>query len=111
MWSKIDNSLLIYKSNYNFNQKHKIIAFDLDDTIIKTKSKKKFPIDKNDWIFKYNSNKKLIDEFNKGDTNIIIFTNQSSITKKGYDKQIEDDIKYKIENIINQLNIPIMVFR
>lgn len=110
MWSKIDNSLLIYKSNYNFNQNHKIIAFDLDDTIIKTKSKKKFPIDKNDWIFKYNSNKKLIDEFNKGDTNIIIFTNQSSITKKGYDKQIEDDIKYKIENIINQLNIPIMIF-
>lgn len=112
MWQKIDNSLLIYKSNYDFNKNHKIIAFDLDDTIIQTKSKKKIPESINifDWEFKYNSNEKIINEFNKGDTNIIIFTNQSSITKKGYNKQIEDDIKDKIENIINNLNIPLMVF-
>lgn len=110
MWQKIDNSLLIYKSDYNFKQNNKIIAFDLDDTIIKTKSNKKISIDKEDWEFKYNSNKKIIEEFNKGDTNIIIFTNQSSINKKEYNKEIEDNIKYKIESIIKELNIPVMVF-
>jgi len=112
MWSKIEDSLLIYNSNinYDFKQNHKIISFDLDDTIIKTKSNKTLPINKEDWIFKYNSNNKIIEEFNNGNTNIIIFSNQSTINNKGYNKQIEDDIKYKIENIINQLNIPIMVF-
>lgn len=112
MWSKIEDSLLIYNSNinYDFKQNHKIISFDLDDTIIKTKSNKKLPINKEDWIFKYNSNNKIIEEFNNGNTNIIIFSNQSTINNKGYNKQIEDDIKYKIENIINQLNILIIVF-
>ena len=141
MWIK-QETLLIYNSNNNFKNNNKIISFDLDDTIIKTKSNKKlpegvslkakpsgkldfpegvslkakpsgklgFPIDKNDQEFKYNSNKKLLEEYNKGDTNIVIFTNQSSITKNGYNKEIEDDIRNKIEDIIEKINIPIDVF-
>ena len=42
--------------NYEFKDKP-FAAFDLDDTIIKTKSGKKFPRDKEDWVFTYDSTK------------------------------------------------------
>ena len=63
--------------------REKIACFDLDHTLIKPKSGKTFPIDKNDWTWIYsnvpvklkelyddNFNKKLV---NYNDKNLIIF--------------------------------------
>lgn len=102
-WLLIENSLLIYKSSIT-QSKSNYLFFDLDYTLIKPKSKNKFPKDKEDWEFIYNSNIKLKEEYNKN--NIIIFTNQSKLNTN--DKI--NDFKYKIENIINTLNIDIQVY-
>ena len=51
-WSQPADQLLYYrpKSTENFLS-HKAVLFDMDGTIISTKSGKKFPIDENDWKF------------------------------------------------------------
>ena len=54
-WYILDNIIFGYsknlKNNFNFSNVNKIILFDLDNTLIKTKSKKVFPINKYDWEF------------------------------------------------------------
>jgi hypothetical protein len=78
----------------NFKLKNKVASFDLDGTIIKTKSGKKFPIDdETDWEFLYGDktkNKiKEISEDNK--TCIIIISNQASIEIKRTDKSTRNN--------------------
>jgi bifunctional polynucleotide phosphatase/kinase len=95
---------VLYYLNLDLSKK-KIAAFDLDNTIIVTKSNAKFPKDKNDWKF-IDSN--IISEFNTRliDYNIVIYTNQ-----KGLDKKLGlDNFKEKIINIIQSFNVKISVF-
>lgn len=91
----------------NFILKENIACFDLDNTLIKPKSNKKFPIDKNDWIFLYDNIKNKINEYIQNNYCVIIITNQAGI-KKG--KINIDDFKDKIFNIQANLNIPIRIY-
>lgn len=102
-WLLIDNSLLIYKSELDINKDY--LLFDLDYTIIKPKGKNKFPKDKNDWMYIFNSKEKIIEEYNNN-KNIIIFSNQSKLNSE--DKI--NEFKEKIENIIKDLNINIQIY-
>ncbi len=83
-----------------------IAGFDLDGTIIFTKSGKKYPIDENDW----KPNNEMIEKMNTiKNYNIVIFTNQKNLTEKlGISK-----FKIKIENILKlfnkDLNISIII--
>jgi len=90
--------------NLNLIKNLKVASFDLDDTLITTKSNKKFPIDENDWKFKKN----VVETINKlTDYNIIIFTNQKNLDQKlGLDL-----FKLKIDNIIKNFkpNISVVV--
>lgn len=90
MWEESEN-LLIYKKTGKHSDA--VAAFDLDETIITTKSGKKFAKEITDWKFKNN----VINKFKQLET-IIIFTNQK--------KAVEDikGLKNKIEDIINSLN-------
>jgi bifunctional polynucleotide phosphatase/kinase len=100
-----EKSDLIYYSNRK-NNNNKIAAFDLDYTLIKTKSGKTFPLNKNDWIL---WNNKVLDKLNELVSNgfqIIIFTNQSKLKNN----QTIEDFKYKINNIIQLLNLEVQVF-
>jgi len=93
---------LNFKTKFNRN---KLACFDFDYTLIKTKSGKKFPIDKNDWVWLYDNIPNKIKELYNDNYNIIIFSNQLGISKKLTNK---DDIIYKIKNIYESLNIPIV---
>lgn len=97
---------MFYQSiSYNFNFKENVLAFDLDYTIIKPKSGKKFPINENDWKFIFDSKKKLI-ELSK-DNSIIFITNQLGISKG---KSSIESLNNKLDSIQKILNIPLLVF-
>ena len=100
-WEIIDNS--VWKYSFNYPQKNKkIVSFDLDDTLISTKSKKKYPISADDWIEINNSKNRLTETFKT--SNIIIFSNQSKI------KGQEEKIKSKFEQVINYFQLPLTVY-
>lgn len=73
-----ENILFIINSNNNSSSK-KILAFDMDGTLITTKSGKIFPKDSNDWEFLFSLeiiiNK--IEEYKNNNYNIVIFSNQN----------------------------------
>ena len=94
---KIFNSVLYQiHGNHKFN---KLACFDLDYTLIKPKSKNKFPKDENDYIFLPN----VIDKLKKlydNKYNIVIFSNQSG-------KKI-NEVLIKLKKILFQL-LPIKI--
>ena len=80
-----------------------IAAFDLDYTLIKPKSGKKFPVDKNDWEWMYPTVPEKLKEYYENKYTIVIFTNQKKL------KNVDDFI-YKIQMIQDKLSIPINIF-
>lgn len=85
-------------SNTNLNNNKNIVIFDLDGTIIKTKSGKIFPTNKNDWIFNYDN---VISVMNNLENTIIgIISNQKGLKS---DTQIKD-WQDKINNICKSVN-------
>ena len=93
-------------SDFEANSDNKIACFDLDGTLIKCKSGKKFPIDENDWVFFSNN---VINELRYHYTNkysIVIVTNQSGLNNN---ETKFKQWKTKLENICNTINIPIII--
>ena len=113
-WQSLENSL-IYKAFNNFIPgKKKLLALDLDDTLItntksgKSKSPNKSKENSYSFSFDLNKIKSKLDEYQKNDYIFYIFSNQNGITK-GYIK--ESDFKNKIDKIFTQeLKYPIIVF-
>lgn len=79
-----------------------VAGFDMDGTIIKTKSGKVFAKDKHDWMFLFDDISEKLNSLSKTKT-IIIFSNQLGIS---IGKTNEEDIIFKVTNIQNKLNIP-----
>ena len=91
-----------YISKINLYKKSsgKIAGFDLDSTLIKTKSGRVRPKDKDDWQFYINNLKDVLLELQKDDFNIIIFTNQSGLDGNENKKK---DFMYKLNSILFDL--------
>tara|TARA_B100001093_G_C26851307_1_gene1025288 strand:+ start:1819 stop:2841 length:1023 start_codon:yes stop_codon:yes gene_type:complete len=89
--------------NYNLDKKN-IAGFDLDLTLIKTVSGKKFPVDENDWTWMYPCVpyvlKNIPDTFA-----IVIFSNQLGISRG---KTSADHIRKKCKQIFEKLEIPLL---
>ena len=92
-------STVIY--HINNNNKTKLACFDLDNTIITTKSGKKFPENEKDWKLLYDNTKSLLRYYQNNDYQIVIFTNQKNLKKRNMDTEW----KKKIEDIQNYLNV------
>jgi bifunctional polynucleotide phosphatase/kinase len=89
----------------DFNKK-KIAGFDLDYTLIKPKSGKKFPVDSNDWMWLFPEVKDTLIKIAKNDTHIItIFTNQLGLATG---KTTIDELKEKYKQIQESLNIQLV---
>jgi len=78
----------------------KIASFDLDNTLIKTKSGNVFPKDYNDWTWLYDNVPTTLQKLVQDDYSIVIFTNQKGISKG---KETIENFSIKIKNIIKEL--------
>ncbi|XP_066602863.1 uncharacterized protein F21D5.5 [Prorops nasuta] len=105
-WESLQDGLFIYTSECIKHQV-KIAAYDMDGTLIKTKSGYVFPKDCQDWQILYPNIPKKLQQLYGEEYKIVIFTNQSNI---GSGKTKVSDFKTKIENIVKKINVPIQVF-
>ncbi|VEU21482.1 DEKNAAC102500 [Brettanomyces naardenensis] len=80
---------------------YRIAAFDLDDTIVQTKTGSRFSRSSTDWKFKYPSLQDRLSDFSATEDNstipiVAIFTNQGGVTNKEGAKSLS--------NLIDRLN-------
>ncbi|ODM99691.1 Bifunctional polynucleotide phosphatase/kinase [Orchesella cincta] len=89
--------------------KANIAGFDMDGTIITTKSGKVFPKDDKDWRFLYNSTVQKLQTFFEDNDNFkfVIVTNQAGMANG---KTSLEGMKKKVEAIVSQLGIPVVVY-
>ncbi|XP_044265642.1 uncharacterized protein F21D5.5-like [Tribolium madens] len=106
-WEELDGRDLLIFTTDNCEPQSAIAAFDLDGTLIKTKSGARFPKDPDDWISHINSvPQKLQKLYDKGHK-VVIFANQSDLSN---DFSKVKGFKKKIEAIITKLSVPVQVF-
>ncbi|KAK3745074.1 hypothetical protein QZH41_014559 [Actinostola sp. cb2023] len=104
-WEELPGELLMY-TRKGVQGRSKIAGFDMDGTLITTKSGRVFPTNTGDWkIALPQIPGKLKSLWSEG-YKIVIFTNQNGIAKK---KVSIPDFKKKIENVIQALCVPIQL--
>lgn len=107
-WKSHDSNALYFFDNVTsqfyetFQEKTlKLIAIDMDGTLIKTKSGRPHPKDETDWLFWSPEVITTLQNEDFDSSLLVIATNQSGTTKK--DKR--EQILTKIENIMNALKL------
>lgn len=98
---------MIYLDGKDACHSTKVVGFDIDNTIIKTKSGRKFPTGPSDWTFLYDCVPKKLKELKEEGSKVVFFTNQAGIEKG---KTSPTELEKKFEDIINSVGMPIQVF-
>ncbi len=94
---------IMYKYNPNINRSNEMIAFDMDGTLITTKSGKTFAVNENDWKLLDSSIPGVLQRLHNEGKYLAIISNQNGIkAKKTTAKQVQD----KVDAIMNLLNVP-----
>lgn len=106
-WIEVDNKELLVYTPENCECRAKIAGFDIDGTIIKTKSGARFPKNSDDWTWNLGNVKSQLRELFKNGYKLVFFTNQLGLWNNN---SKTNDFKKKIENIIKAINLPIQVF-
>ncbi|GMF16762.1 unnamed protein product [Phytophthora lilii] len=112
-WKTVQGSLYVLDARAKQQQeeqtkKAKIAGFDLDGTLIVTKSGKKFAKDKDDWKwFHPTLVKDKLAQLARDGFTLTIFSNQNGIAK-GHITAAQ--VQSKLEAIVKQLNLPMLVF-
>ncbi len=86
------------------NNKTKVAFFDLDYTLIKPKSGRKFPKDKNDFTFMYDNVIEVLNKYISEDYHIFIISNQNGLLKENKAEKYEN-MKFKLNTIFKNINI------
>lgn len=106
-WDNIDSGELYVFTAKGVKSSKNVAAFDMDGTLIKTKSGKVHPVDTKDWQIAFPPiSQKLKEHFDKG-FKIVIMSNQASI---GNGRVKIEDFKKKIEAIVEKLDVPIQAY-
>jgi bifunctional polynucleotide phosphatase/kinase len=106
-WTINDEYIKGIHKKYKTTKGKKIYGFDLDGTIIKTKSGKKFPISNKDWIIWHDNVKTKIKELYEKKYILVIISNQKGI---GTGKVDSEEWMVKVTNIITELDVPFNVY-
>lgn len=101
----MDNNYIVVGKINKIDSICKIASFDLDHTVIRPKSGKTFPTNKDDWKFYDNVISKLNQLYSIG-YKLIIFSNQSGIGKH----TSREDIIDKCKEITKSISLPITFY-
>lgn len=85
----------------------KLAMFDMDGTLIQTKSGKTFPINSKDWQWRFPVVPDKLRSLYADGWSIYVITNQAGISSG---KQKQDDIVDKIQTMLTEIGVPITVY-
>ncbi|XP_033122810.1 bifunctional polynucleotide phosphatase/kinase-like [Anneissia japonica] len=97
---------LIVHTSKGVCARSKIAGFDIDGTIITTKSGRVFPQNADDWRINFTNIPKKIQSLHADGFKIVFFTNQLGI---GRGKLKVDDVKKKFTKILEAIGVPIQI--
>ncbi|KAI7889401.1 polynucleotide kinase 3 phosphatase-domain-containing protein [Mucor mucedo] len=103
-WVNALDSVLIAKTKGSETGKSKIAAFDLDGTLISTKSGNTYAKNEHDWKWWDPSVPQKIKSLHNEGFKIVVFSNQNGLNS---DKKI-NSFKFKIETILNEVDTPVL---
>lgn len=106
-WESFNNGEIIIYTAPDCGGKSKIGAYDMDGTLIKTKSGKVFPVNPDDWKIAFGTVISTLRRKAEENYKIVILTNQAGVSSG---KTKLKDLKKKIEDIIKVIDIPMQVF-
>lgn len=101
---KTHETLLV--RDYDYAPSEKIISFDLDGTLIDTKSGSTFARNKDDWRLWNDEIPSVLKKHRDENYSVVVFTNQGGI---GLGKVKPNDFKAKVDSIQNSLEVPLLV--
>ncbi|PSN37191.1 Bifunctional polynucleotide phosphatase/kinase [Blattella germanica] len=89
------------------NKWETIAAYDLDGTIITTKSGRVFPKDYDDWKIAFSEVPGKLKQLHNEGYKIVFMTNQAGIGRGSTDAR---NFKSKVTKIVNRLGVPVQIF-
>lgn len=89
----------------NLRENMPLAVFDLDGTLIETKSGKIMPIDSNDWLYRTKNVITKLQDYNKTHQ-VVIITNQMGLVAN---QDRYNNWKAKLKTIATQINIPLYI--
>ncbi|KAK9296462.1 hypothetical protein QLX08_009518 [Tetragonisca angustula] len=107
MWESKESGALLICTTQGVESRSKIAAYDMDGTLIKTKSGLVFPKDCDDWQLIYPDVPKKLRKLHNDGYKIVVFTNQKSI---GSGKVNPKFFKNKVRNIVQKIGVPMQIF-